>query len=147
MKKHLTFPPSIRSSISLQIRCRLDVDRNSPPSELAYSSIFVVKGTKAVFPAHNLAPPLKNGSEPVEPDLSGARPDRLNFWSLKYEYIRFRRCWKSWWLEIKAIYTELSPVFQTIPALPTASNACSKEKSTFYSVSWIKRQWHAVCYI
>ena len=74
MKKHLTFPPSIRSSISLQIRCRLDVGRNFPPSELAYSSIFIVKGTKAVFPAHNLAPPLKNGSEPVEPDLSGASP-------------------------------------------------------------------------
>ena len=30
--------------------------------------------------------------------------------------------------------------FQTIPALPTASNACSTEKTTFYSVSWIKRQ-------
>ena len=72
MKEHLTFPPSNRSSISLQIRCRLDVGRNFPPSELAHS-IFTVKGTKAVFPAHSLAPPLKNESEPVEPDLSGAR--------------------------------------------------------------------------
>ena len=34
----------------------------------------------------------------------------------------------------------LLPSSQTIPALPTASNARSKEKKTFYSVSWIKRQ-------
>ena len=50
-------------------------------------------------------------------------------------------------LEIWAIYTEFLPSSQTIPALPTASNARSKEKKTFYSVSWIKRQWHAVDYI
>ena len=43
-------------------------------------------------------------------------------------------------LEIWAIYTEFLPSSQTIPALPTASNARSKEKKTFYSVSWIKRQ-------
>ena len=43
-------------------------------------------------------------------------------------------------LEIWAIYTEFLPSSQTIPALLTASNACSKEKKTFYSVSWIKRQ-------
>ena len=40
--------------------------------------------------------------------------------------------------EIWAIYTEFLPSSQTIPALPTASNARSKEKKTFYAVSWIK---------
>ena len=43
-------------------------------------------------------------------------------------------------LEFWANYTEFLPSSQAIPALPTASNACSKEKKTFYSVSWIKRQ-------
>ena len=50
-------------------------------------------------------------------------------------------------LEFWANYTEFLPSSQAIPALPTVSNACSKEKKTFYSVSWIKRQWHAVDYI
>ena len=61
-------------------------------------------------------------------------------WSIRFEKFNLSPRSGDLLLEIWAIYTEFLPSSQTIPALPTASNACSKEKKTFYSVSWIKRQ-------
>ena len=55
-----------------------------------------------------------------------------NFFFSRGTFVDYRS-FRLYLLEIWAIYTEFLPSSQTIPALPTASNARSKEKKTFYS--------------